>query len=327
MNLVQNIKIISTASYTPPQVVTNNELTTLMDTSDEWIKLRTGISQRCISQDENTSGLAFKVAKQLLQKALVSADKVDLIIIATMSPDAYTPSTAAIVQGLLGAGNAIAFDISAACTGFVYAYNIAELMLRSSEMRTAMIIGAEVLSKLIDWHDRNTAVLFGDGAGGVLLQKSEDKTSGTLGQHWQTFGQLSNKIIAGQTNIAPGFPKDKTSLTTFSMAGRDVYRFATHEVPNSIKQAMKTAHVNLNVIDHFLLHQANARIIRQIAKELNQPLTKFPINIDKYGNTAAASEPILLAECVNAGVVKRGEIIALSGFGGGLSVSTIILKY
>lgn len=324
---MQDVKIISTASYNPPCVVTNDQLTSLMDTSDEWIKTRTGICRRHISQGENTAALAVKVAQQLLINTNLSPAQVDLIIIATMSPNAYTPATAAIVQGKLGMNKAVAFDISAACTGFVYALNTATMMLKSSSWQTAMVIGAEVLSKMIDWHDRNTAVLFGDGAGGVLLQKVTTTTPLTLGTHWQTYGQLGDKIIAGQTTVEDTFPPQLTSLTPFAMAGRDVYRFATHEVPHSIEQAVKMAHINLNMVDHFLLHQANARIIKQIAKRLNQPQAKFPINIAEHGNTAAASEPILLDECVTNGLIHRGDIIALSGFGGGLSVGTTIIKY
>ncbi|WP_076461316.1 beta-ketoacyl-ACP synthase III [Limosilactobacillus caccae] len=324
---MQDVKIISTASYNPPCVVTNDQLTTLMDTSDEWIKSRTGISRRHISQGENTADLAVKVGKQLLINTNISPSQVDLIIIATMSPDAYTPSTAAIVQGRLGMANAVAFDISAACTGFVYAFNTAELLLKSTAWQTAIVIGAEVLSKLVDWHDRNTAVLFGDGAGGVLLKKVTTTVPLTLGRHWQTYGQLGDKIVAGQTKPGDHFPKELTALSPFTMAGREVYRFATHEVPASIEQAARVAQINLDAVDHFILHQANVRIIKQIAKRLKQPLTKFPVNITEYGNTAAASEPILLAECVRKGIVKRGEIIALSGFGGGLSTGTTIIKY
>lgn len=324
---MQDIKIVGTASYHPSSVVTNQQLSLLMDTSDEWIKTRTGIKQRYISHGENTSDLAVEVGRRLLKATGISVSDIDLIIVATMSPDAYTPSTAAIVQGKLGATQAAAFDVSAACTGFIYALTTAEMMLKSSSYKNAMVIGAEVLSKLIDWHDRSTAVLFGDGAGGVLLKKVETTEPLILAHCLNTYGNLANKIIAGGTNVDPTFPRKVTTLTPFEMQGRDVYRFATHEVPRSIITATSKAKISLSDIDHFLLHQANERIIKQIAKKLQLPLTKFPLNIMKYGNTAAASEPILLAECIANGLVKQGDLIALSGFGGGLSTGTIILKY
>ena len=324
---MQNLKIISTASYHPPYSVTNQQLATIMDTSDEWIRTRTGIHQRYISKNENTSTLAFNVGKQLLAKSNIKASEIDLLIVATMSPDAYTPSTAAIVQGKLGADKAVSFDISAACTGFIYAVSTAEMMLKSSEWQTAMVIGAEVLSKLLNWKDRKTAVLFGDGAGGVILQKRKEAEPLILARDLRTFGNMAGKIVAGNTTSGATFPKQVTTLSPFEMAGRDVYRFATHEVPTSIISAVSKAQLQLNDIDYFLLHQANRRIIEQIAKRLNQPLNKFPVNIDEYGNTAAASEPILLAQTIADGLIRPGNIIAMSGFGGGLSTGTIILKY
>ena len=244
-----------------------------------------------------------------------------------MSPDAYTPSTAAIVQGRLQAKNAVAFDVSAACSGFVYGLAVASQMMSTGMVKKAMVIGSEVLSKLIDWHDRTTAVLFGDGAGGVLLEKVPVKAPTLLGLQLKTFGELNNELSAGMTSSGNTFPKPLTELTPFKMNGRAVYRFATHEVPESILQASAQNKLTLDQIDVFLLHQANARIIKQVAKRLKQPLEKFPINIAEYGNTSAASEPILLDECVEKGMIKRGDILALSGFGGGLTTGTIILRY
>ncbi|WP_251546633.1 beta-ketoacyl-ACP synthase III [Limosilactobacillus caecicola] len=324
---MQDLKIVGTAAYVPPLTVSNDDLTTLMDTSDEWITSRTGIRQRHISQGENTSELAVKVGQKLLAQTGYSADQIDLIIVATMSPDAYTPSTAAIVQGKLGAANAVAFDLSAACSGFVFALETAKNILKASAGTTALVIGAEVLSKLVDWHDRSTAVLFGDGAGGVLLTTEERATPLVAGSDLRTMGQLNDKIVAGATTSGTSFPKQVTGLTSFTMAGRDVYKFATNEVPKSIHRAAQKAGIEVEQIDYFLLHQANARIIKQIAKRLAQPLAKFPLNIDEYGNTAAASEPILLNDVVNAGKLKPGMTVAMSGFGGGLSVGTLILNF
>lgn len=318
-------KIVSTASVVPNKVVTNDDLSQLMDTSDEWIRSRTGIKRRHISTIQNTSDLAAAVGKNLLLAGECPVQDVDLIIVATMSPDSYTPSTAALVQGKIGAKHAVTFDISAACSGFVYALTVASALLKLPAFNHAMVIGSETLSKIIDWKDRSTAVLFGDGAGGVLLSSSADHH--LLGEDLASFGQLGDKIVAGQTPVASAFPAPVAKLSPFTMDGRAVYKFATHEVPASIKRAAANAQIDLDQVDHFLLHQANARIIRQVARRLNQPLAKFPINIDEYGNTSAASEPILLAECVKKGVINRGEIVALAGFGGGLTTGTIIIKY
>ncbi|EHS87212.1 Beta-ketoacyl-acyl-carrier-protein synthase I [Limosilactobacillus gastricus PS3] len=324
---MEAIKIIETARYAPSKIVTNDDLSQIMDTSDEWITERTGIRQRHISEGENTSDLAIKVGERLLAKSGYQPDQVDLIIVATMSPDAYTPATAAIVQGELGASHAVAFDISAACSGFMYAMMVAKQLLQMPTVNRAMVIGAEVLSKIIDWQDRTTAVLFGDGAGGVLLEKDATATSIVLGQNWQTFGDQHDALSAGYTKVANQFPGPVTDLKPFYMDGHGVYRFATHQVPKSIIAAADQASIDVDAIDHFILHQANARIIRSVAKRLHVSQEKFPININEYGNTSAASEPILLSECVDQGIVKRGDIIALSGFGGGLTVGTMIIKY
>ena len=324
---MEAIKIIETARYAPSKIVTNDDLSQIMDTSDEWITERTGIRQRHISEGENTSDIAIKVGERLLAKSGYQPDQVDLIIVATMSPDAYTPATAAIVQGELGASHAVAFDISAACSGFMYAMMVAKQLLQMPTVNRAMVIGAEVLSKIIDWQDRTTAVLFGDGAGGVLLEKDATATSIVLGQNWQTFGDQHDALSAGYTKVANQFPGPVTDLKPFYMDGHGVYRFATHQVPKSIIAAADQASIDVDAIDHFILHQANARIIRSVAKRLHVSQEKFPININEYGNTSAASEPILLSECVDQGIVKRRDIIALSGFGGGLTVGTMIIKY
>lgn len=322
---MDNWKIVSTASYVPSLVVTNDQLSKLMDTSDEWIKTRTGISKRHISENENTSDLAVNVGKKLLQQTKWDPQSVDLVVVATMSPDSYTPSTAAIVQGKLGMDRALAFDVSAACSGFIYALAVANGLLKSTNKLRAIVIGSEVLSKIIDWHERSTAVLFGDGAGGVAIEKSSQPH--LLGMDLATFGDLSNQLVAGQTTVEGRFPQPVASLAPFQMNGREVYRFATHEVPRSIQKALKDAQVAIEKVDLFLLHQANARIIAQVAKRLDQPKTKFPINIDRYGNTSAASEPILLDECVRSGQLHRGSLVVLAGFGGGLTTGAMVIRY
>ncbi|WP_311408005.1 beta-ketoacyl-ACP synthase III [Liquorilactobacillus uvarum] len=324
------IKVVKTAHYVPPKVVTNDDLSKIMDTSDEWISSRTGIKQRHISIDENTSQLCTKVAKQLLEKSGWDVESIDLLIIATMSPDSYTPATAALVQGNIGADKALAFDISAACSGFIYGLNVAEKFMTSSgsACKRVMLIGGEDLSKVIDWSDRTTAVLFGDGAAGVLLEQEEESASCFISSSLHTYGELGDKLEAGQTDPLVSFPvASDHKIKAFSMSGRDVYKFATHKVPVSIEEAVERAGLTLDQIDYFVLHQANSRIVAQIAKRLDQPLAKFPMNIAKYGNTSAASVPLLLDELVSNKVIKRGQIIAMSGFGGGLTVGTQIIKY
>ena len=322
---VKDVEFIATSFAVPERVVTNDQLASFMDTSDEWISKRTGIRRRHISTEENTSSLAFRAVEKLQEKSNFSPDEIDLIIVATMSPDNMTPSTAAMVQGMLGAKNAVAFDLSAACSGFSYAISVARSILLSNHWHKAIVIGAEVLSKLIDWHDRSTAVLFGDGGGAVLLSVSNDNH--LLCQDLKTFGNMGNKLTAGHTKPKKDLLENDRKMSAFEMDGREVYRFATHQVPKSILLAAQQANVNLDEIDHFLLHQANERIIKQVAKKLDQPLSKFSMNIAEYGNTAAASETILLAECVANKVIKKGDLVAMSGFGGGLTVATLIFKF
>ncbi|KAI3473932.1 hypothetical protein Pfo_028130 [Paulownia fortunei] len=264
-----------------------NELSKLMDTNDEWIYTRTGIHQRHVVTTENTSDLATSVAKKLLDKTGISPETLDFIIVSTMSPDSLSPSTAAIVQSNVGATNAFAFDLSAACSGFVYGMSVASSLL-TTRYRRGLVIGAEVLSKLVDWHDRTTAVLFGDGAAGVLVERTQENV-GLLAEELRTFGEKN---------------------------GREVYNFATREVPEALQSALEQAKISPDDVDYYLLHQANSRIVASIAKRFKQPMSKFPINMVLNGNTSAASIGILLNDLVESGQVHAGQTIALAGFGG-----------
>ncbi|WEV71020.1 ketoacyl-ACP synthase III [Lactobacillus sp. ESL0785] len=319
------LTIKQTAHYVPPKVVTNDDLTTMMDTSDEWISSRTGIKQRHIAQDEQTSTLAIKVAQQLLEKANCPAEKIDFIIVATMSPDYLTPATAAIVQGKIGAKNALAFDINAACSGFIYALTLADKLLAT--YHCGIVIGAEVLSKLVDWQERSTAVLFGDGAGGVLVEQSPQ--AALIAEDLAAYGQDGDTLTAGYQPVNSAFSNDQTDKHKyyFEMDGRAVYRFATHEVPASIERAIAQTTWQLNDVDWFILHQANGRILTSIAHHLGVPEEKFLSNVAKYGNTSAASVPLLLDEAVTTGRIKRGQKLILSGFGGGLTTATTAIVF
>lgn len=324
---LEKVKIIQTAHYVPDLVVSNDDLSQIMTTSDEWISKRTGIKRRHVSLGENTSDLCTKVASDLLAQSGWQASQLDLIIVATMSPDAYTPATAAIVQGNIEATNAFAFDLAAACSGFAYAFEVASQFITTGRAKKVMVLGGEVLSKVVDWQDRTTAVLFGDGAAGVLLTESDDQAA-ILASDLQTFGSDAAKLSAGLNQPLTSFGDFKPKqISAFAMDGHAVYNFATREVPASLKRACDQADLELAEIDHFILHQANERIIKAIAKRLKLPLSKFAVNISEYGNTSAASEPILLDELVKQNKVKRGQIIALSGFGGGLTVGTQIIRY
>lgn len=322
---MERFTIVQSARVVPERVVTNDELTTFMDTSDEWIQPRTGIRQRHIVTTEDTSDLAVGVATKLLNQAGLTADQLDFILVGTMSPDTLSPSVAQIVQGKIGATNAFAWDLSAACSGFVYTLSMASALL-TTRYRHGLVIGAEVLSKLVDWDDRATAVLFGDGAAGVLLERTVAET-GLLAESLKTFGERSEFLTAGQQRNANYFAGElKAADPYFKMNGREVYNFATREVPAVLNEALAKASLTPDEIDYYLLHQANGRIVSSIAKRFGQPIEKFPTNMAFYGNTSAASIGILLDELCEAGTIKPGQTIAIAGFGGGLTVGALIIK-
>ncbi|MGO0154958.1 beta-ketoacyl-ACP synthase III [Leuconostoc mesenteroides] len=322
---MEQLKIVASARQIPSRQVTNQELSTMMETDDEWIYTRTGIHQRNVVTTENTSDLASEVAKKILAKSGVSPDSIDFIIVSTMSPDSLSPSTAAIVQANIGATNAFAFDLSAACSGFVYGLSVASSLLMSRYQR-GLIIGAEVLSKLVDWKDRTTAVLFGDGAAGVLVERTQDNI-GLLGEELRTFGAKGDNLVAGRFANTNPFSENISPLDPyFHQNGREVYSFATREVPEALQAALEAAQVTADDVDYYLLHQANSRIVSSIAKRFGQPMSKFPTNMASNGNTSAASIGILLDELIESNKIHAGQTIAFAGFGGGLTVGAQIWK-
>lgn len=312
-------KITATASYVPEKIVTNDDLSNLMDTSDEWIHSRTGIKRRRVAVGENTSDLCIRVAQTLLQDAQLSAESLDFILVATITPDFNTPAVACQVQGAIGAVNAFAFDISAACAGFVYALSMAEKLIRTGAKK-GLVIGGEVLSKVLDWNDRSTAVLFGDGAGGLLLEACSEQH--LLKESLKADGTLGMSLTSGfRTNENPFSQNAPAYSACMQMIGREIFDFATRDVVASINDLTQD-----EAIDYFLLHQANSRILDKVARKLKQPREKFLQNMQDYGNTSAASIPLLLDEEIKRGTLSlgSGQKVVFSGFGGGLTWGTML---
>ncbi|HFI0089213.1 TPA: beta-ketoacyl-ACP synthase III [Streptococcus suis] len=319
-------KISQVAHYLPKKIVTNDDLAQRMETSDEWIRSRTGIGQRHIVTGETTSDLASQVARKLLEKSQLDASEIDFIIVATITPDASMPSTAAMVQAAIGAKKAFAYDLVAACSGFVFALSTAEKLLASGVYKRGLVIGAETLSRSVDWSDRSTAVLFGDGAGGVLLEACEQPSF--LAEILRTDGSRGASLTAGINQKETPFSTQSRQQPFIQMEGRAIFEFATRDVTATMAELLEQADMTVDCVDYFLLHQANIRILDKMARKLGVAREKFPANMDKYGNTSAASLPILLSECVESGMLRLdgSQIVLMAGFGGGLTWGTLLLQ-
>lgn len=320
-------KISQVAHYVPDQIITNDDLAKLLDTSDEWIATRTGIRQRRISRTENTSYLATQVALKLLAKSGLAATDLDFILVATITPDRLMPSTAALVQGAIGASKAFAFDLTAACSGFTFALSTADKFIQSGTYQRGLVIGAEVFSKILDWSDRSTAVLFGDWAGGVLLEASDRRHF--LAESLNTDGSSGSALQSGQLGFSSPFAAiAEQADSRVQMNGRAIFDFAIKTVSKSISQLLVDKNLSPDQVDYYLLHQANVRILDKMAKKIGADRKKFPANMMHYGNTSAASIPILLSERVAAGDIKLdgSQTILLSGFGGGLTWGSLLIK-
>lgn len=319
-------KIIGTGSCLPTKVATNDDLSALMDTSDEWIQSRTGIRERRLvsSESETTLSMAAQAGKAALTDSGLLPEEIDLIIVATVSSDFVTPSTACMVQKELGAVRAAAFDINAACSGFLFALNTADAYFQSGIYQTALIIGVETLSKIIDWTDRSTCVLFGDGAGAAVLRASEQGIIASLQGSNGAGGHVLMCKNRGNNN--PYISTD-ASLDYLYMDGQEVFKFAVKKETECIHALLAQAELMPEDIDWYLLHQANQRIIASIARKLKLSLAKFPSNVDHCGNTSAASIPILLDEVHKAGKLKDGDLLLLSGFGAGLTWGAALLQW
>ena len=317
-------RIVGTGSYVPEQIVTNDDLAKIVETNDEWIRTRTGIRQRRIATSEGTSDLAAKAAERAIEQAGIKPEEIDLIILATSSQDYCFPSGACEVQGRVGAVNAVCYDLSAACTGFVFALNTAQAFIQSGVYRTALVVGSEVLSKLIDWKDRGTCVLFGDGAGAVVLRADE---TGILGFQMHSDGTKGNVLTCGARSNGNFLMNQKPELSYMTMDGQEVFKFAVKKVPEVISQLLEKTGTPIEEIRYFVLHQANYRIIESVAKRLKVGMEKFPANMEYYGNTSGASIPLLLDEMNRAGKLNPGDKIILSGFGGGLTWGATLIQW
>ncbi len=321
-------RIIATGAYAPGQVITNDDMARVVDTSDEWITQRTGIKERHISSGENTSVLAVNTARQLLERAGKNAEDIDLIIIASVTADYGTPSLGCMVQKEIGASNAVAFDITAACSGFMFALSIADKYIKTGIYNNAIVIGAETLSKIVDWSDRSTCVLFGDGAGGAYVEKSQ--SDGIIEEEIGSKGELYDILTEGHTECKNAFNDKKEEpdpLWYVNMNGREVFKFATKSVVKSVERVLENARVTAEDIKFVVPHQANTRIVDVISNKLGIPYEKFYMNIDRYGNTSSASIPIALNELNEKGLIERGDKVILTGFGGGMTWGTMLVSW
>lgn len=320
-------RIIGTGMYVPDKILTNDELEKIVDTSDEWIYSRTGIKERRIST-EHTSILGKKSVENLLSNVNKDPLDIDLIIFCTLSPDNNTPSCACLIQKYIGAKNATAFDINAACTGFIYGIVIADSLIKTGKYKNAVVVGGEVLSKLVDWKDRNTCVLFGDGAGSVLLEASNEESSGIIDTYTRSVGEKALSLISEGIQVTnTEIIKDENKDHYIHMDGREVFKFAVVAMLESIDKLLKSNNLSIEDIKYIVPHQANIRIIDAAAQKLKVSIDKFFTNLHKYGNTSAASIPIALDELNKEGKVHKGDYIILVGFGGGLTYGSVLIKW
>lgn len=321
------IGIIGKGFYVPEKILTNFDLEKKLNTTDEWIKTRTGIEERRIADEkEAASDLAAKAGAKALKDADINPKEIDLLIIATHFPDHYFPSTACITQHKLGLENAVCFDLSAACSGSIYSLFVAESIMKNSNYNTAMIIGTEIFSRTVDWKDRNTCVLFGDGAGAIIIKKGQ-KGKNIISFDFGSDGSGADllKIPAGGSRLPATSKTIKQRQHFIKMEGRKVYKFATKRMVESVIKALNKVDLTRKDIDLLIPHQANLRILKAVAKKLHLPLKKIMINLEKYGNTSAASIPIALDEAITQGKIKKGDIVVLTAFGAGLTWGAIVI--
>lgn len=318
------IRIIGTGRGLPKTVVTNDDLAKKMDTSDEWIRTRTGIRERKIATDETTVDIAAEAAEAAIAKAGIQAEEIDVILVGTVSPDQCFPTVSCMVQNKIGAVHAVCYDLSAGCSGFLFALNTVYAYIKAGIYHCGLVIGAETLSKILDWNDRSTCVLFGDGAGAAVVRSEPGNlyemvqySDGSKGEVLSCNNRPLNNLIV----------KNEAEVPYLYMNGQEVFKFALRKVPECIEEVIKKAGLTVEDIDYYVLHQANKRIIQAVGKRLKVSEEKFPMNMEYYANTSAASIPILLDEMAEKGMLKRGNKLVLSGFGAGLTWGAAVFEW
>lgn len=321
-------KILGYGSYYPENIVDNNYLANIVDTSDEWITKRTGIKERRISSGETVAQMAAKACEEAMRKAKCEPEEIDLIIVATITPDSVCPSTACIVQDMLGCINATCFDISAACSGFVFSLITANALIKSGAYKKALVIGGEVLSRIMNWQDRNTCVLFGDGTGACVLGLTEGE-EGVLATYTGSDGTLGIKsLTAGKAKPSSDICKtiEEAKVDHIWMDGRAVFKFSVKMLPKVVSELLEKSGLSINDIKYIVPHQANLRIVEEAARRLDCNIDKFFMNLERVGNTSGGSIPIALAEMDNRNLLKKGDKIIIVGFGAGLTWGGVLIE-
>lgn len=317
-------RIIGTGSYLPEKILTNTDLENMVETSDEWIVTRTGIRERHIAAEgETTCDMAEQAARLAMQSAGITHSEIDLIIVATTTPDLVFPSTACLLQERLGIHGCPAFDVQAVCTGFIYALTVADNFIRSGSAKRALVVGAETLSRIVDWTDRGTCILFGDGAGAVIVEASAQP--GILSSHIHSDGQFKN-LLQVPTGVSNNYQDVIEGNAFIEMKGNEVFRMAVNTLGRIVDETLDHNNLQKSDIDWLVPHQANIRIINATAKKLGMSLDNVVVTVDRHGNTSAASVPLALDEAVRDGRIKAGETVMLEAFGGGFTWGSVLLK-
>lgn len=322
-------RITGTGSFAPKKIITNMDLEKLVDTSDNWITERTGIKERRIAEKgQTTSDLAYEAGKKALKAAGIGAQDLDLILVATMTPDTILPSMGCVLQEKLGAKKAAAFDIAAACSGFIYGMSVADAFIRSGAYKNILLVGAEVLSRFTDWEDRTTCILFGDGAGAVVIQRHAGKR-GILSTHLHSDGAFGDLLYvpAGGASHPPSHDTIRRRMHFIRMKGNETFKAAVRSLEGVVQEALEHNKVKAEEIDFLVPHQANLRIIQAMAQRLNMPMEKVVLTLPKYGNTSAASIPMALDEAVRDGRIRDNHLILFEAFGGGLTWASALVRW
>ena len=318
-------KIIGTGSYLPEKVVTNADLEKILDTSDQWIQDRTGIKERRLAHEDETScDMAEAAALQAMDAAGIDPDEIGLVVMGTATPDVVFPSTACLLQARLGLPDCGAMDVNAACSGFMYALSVADKYIRCGEVKKALVVGVDKLTAMVDWNDRGTAVLFGDGAGAVILEASDEP--GIYSTHIHAAGRYSD-LLGVEVGVGKGFKPEKRGGMHIKMKGNEVFKVAVRTLGRIVDETLAHNNMEKTDIDWLIPHQANYRIIAATAKKLGMTMDQVVVTVDKHGNTSAASVPLALDEAARSGTIKRGDILLLEAFGGGFTWASALVKY